>query len=144
MEKQRLFKIMANAKTSILKDLSAIISKKYDIVIIKEPLKTLTMIKLREPVKSSLFYIGEVIVSEAMVEVNGTKGMAVTMGDDFDKVLCMAIIDAGFNEKLNEMEIITKELLELEDAQNEKVQKENAMHLKTMVNFNSMDREVNA
>ena len=144
MEKQRLFKIMANTKTSILKDLSAIISKKYDIVIIKEPLKTLTMIKLREPVKSSLFYIGEVIVSEAMVEVNGTKGMAVTMGDDFDKVLCMAIIDAGFNENLNEMEIVTKELLELEDAQNEKVQKENAMHLKTMVNFSSMDSEVNA
>lgn len=138
IEKKRLFKIMANSKTEQLKQLSDIITNKYEFVIIKEPSKTLTMIKMREPVKSSLYYIGEVIASEAIVKSNNIKGVAVSIGDDFDKVLYMAIIDCGFNNNFIEMTNIQLKLLDLEKIQQEKLLKENAMYLKTMVNFNSM------
>jgi alpha-D-ribose 1-methylphosphonate 5-triphosphate synthase subunit PhnG len=93
---------------------------------------------MREPVRQSLFYIGEVVVCEATVEIDGMKGIAVTMGDDTEKVLDMAIIDAAINKGVfNGMDI----LLTLEKEQNDKVMRENAMHLKTMVNFKSMDQE---
>jgi alpha-D-ribose 1-methylphosphonate 5-triphosphate synthase subunit PhnG len=86
-----------------------------------------------------LFYIGEVIVSEAAVEIDGVKGIAVTMGDDIEKTLDMAIIDAAINKDVfTSMDV----LLYWEKEQNDRVMRENALHLKTMVNFESMDQEV--
>ena len=96
------------------------------------------MIKVREPVKQSLFYIGEVIVCEAVVEIDGVKGVAVTMGDDAKKALDMAIIDAAVNKGIFDG---MDTLLELEIQQNNKAMRENAMHLRTMVNFESLDQE---
>ncbi|HWQ78659.1 MAG TPA: phosphonate C-P lyase system protein PhnG [Anaerovoracaceae bacterium] len=138
MEKKRLFKIMAKADGEIIAKLSEKIKERHEIVVIKMPGKTLTMIQMREPVKNSLFYIGEVMVCEAMVELDGTKGMAVTMGDDFDKTLDMAVIDAACNKGVFYDEAA---LLELERAQVEQEERENALHLRTMVNFTSMDQE---
>ena len=56
----------------------------------------------------------------------------------YEKTLSMAIIDAACNAKLFEKEAL---LLELEQEQISKEEKENAMFMKTMVNFNSMDSE---
>ena len=138
MEKKRLTKILAKADRSDIAALSAEIQKAYSPVVIKEPGKTLAMIKMREPVKQSLFYIGEVIVCEATVEIDGVKGVAVVMGDDAEKTLDMAIIDAAINKGVfGDMD----KLIELEKEQNDLVMRENAMHLKTMVNFESMDQE---
>lgn len=130
---------MAKADSGIIATLAGAIQKDHEILIIKEPNKTLTMIKMREPVKSSLFYLGEVIVTEAIVELDGQKGMAVAMGDDFEKTLNMAIIDAAVSKGVFTGEAT---LAELEREQTEKEQKENALHLKTMVNFSSMDSGV--
>ena len=138
MDKKRLTKILARADRRDVASLSAEVRKTHRPVIVKEPTKTLTMIKMSEPVKQSLFYIGEVIVCEATVELDGVKGIAVTMGDDAEKTLDMAIIDAAVNKG-----VFTgmNTLLKLEKEQNERIMRENAMHLKTMVNFESMDQE---
>ena len=138
MDKKRLSRILARADKKIIADLSAEIKKIYSPVVIKEPGKTLAMIKMREPVKKSLFYIGEAIVCEAAVEIGGVKGVAVAMGDDTEKILDMAIIDAAVNKGV--FTGIDK-LAELEKEQEDKIMRENAMHLKTMVNFQSMDTE---
>lgn len=135
MEKKRLFKIMAKADRDIIINMAEEVKKTQEVVIVKSPEKVLAMIKMREPVKESLFYMGEVIVTEAAVTIEGVNGMAVTMGDDFDKALAMAIIDAAFN-----CNAITDEtpFIELEKQQIMREEKENAMFMKTMVNFNSM------
>ena len=138
MDKKRLTKILARADRHDIASLSAEVRKTHRPVIVKEPTKTLTMIKMREPVKQSLFYIGEVIVCEAMVELDGVKGIAVTMGDDVEKTLDMAVIDAAVNKGVFTG---TNTLLELEKEQDERIMRENAMHLKTMVNFESMDHK---
>ena len=139
MDKKRLFRILTKANTEDISAMAEKIKKQYSIVIVKEPNKTLAMIKMREPVKESLFYIGEVLVSEAIVELDNVKGIAVTMGDDLEKTLDMAIIDAAYNKGVFEDE---SKLLNIEMTQIELEQKENAMHLKTMVSFSSMDQEV--
>lgn len=136
MDKKRLFRIMSRADGKIISVLSEKVKKEHKIVIIKEPEKSLAMIKMREPVKESLFYIGEVMVCNAAVELDGVSGMAVTMGDDFEKTLNMAVIDAACNKGVFRDEDV---LINLEKKQKEKEEKENAMHLKTMVSFNSMD-----
>lgn len=138
MEKRRLFKIMSKADRNEMINLAEEIKKVYDVVVVKEPEKALAMIKMREPVKESIFYLGEVIVTEATVSVNGVNGTAVTMGDDYEKTISMAIVDAAYNGSLFEKEQL---LLEWEKEQVCKEEKENAMFMKTMVNFNSMDSE---
>ena len=95
---------------------------------------------MREPVKNSLFYIGETIVCEAVVSLDDVVGTAVTIGDDFDKVLNMAVIDAACNKGVfTEYDI----LIEWEKDQVLKKERENAMFQKTKVDFHAMDSEVN-
>jgi len=139
VNKKRLTKILAKASSCAVRALSADIKKEYQPIMVKEPSKALAMIKMREPVQQSNFYIGEVIICEAAVEIQGVLGSAVSMTDDRDKVLDMAIIDAAVN-----LGVFTgmDALRELEQAQNSKEMQENALHLKTMVNFESMDGEV--
>lgn len=93
MEKKELFRIMAAADGSMLRELAQPLAEKYGVSVVKAPAKTLAMIKLREPVKNSLFYLGEALVCDTVVELGGTKGTAVVLGDDFDKVSSMAVID---------------------------------------------------
>ena len=50
----------------------------------------------------------------------------------------MAIIDAAINKGIFDG---MDTLLELERQQNDRMMRENAMHLKTMINFESMDQE---
>jgi len=138
MEKKRLTRILAKADRHIVTAMADDIRKIYAPVIVKEPAKTLTMIKVREPVKQSLFYIGEVIVCEAAVEIDGVGGTAVLMGDNTEKTLHIAIIDAAINKGVF---CGMDTLLELENEQNEEEARENAMFLKTTVNFQSMDQE---
>jgi len=138
MEKKQLSGILAKADRQAVISMSENILKTYRPVIVKEPGKTLTMIKMREPVKNSLFYIGEVIVCEAAVEIDGVKGFAVLMGDDTEKTMSMAIIDAAVNKGVFTE---TTKLLALEKEQADREMRENAMHLKTMVNFESIDQE---
>ena len=87
MEKKELFRIMAAADGSMLRELAQPLAEKYGVSVVKAPAKTLAMIKLREPVKNSLFYLGEALVCDTVVELGGTKGTAVVLGDDFDKVI---------------------------------------------------------
>ena len=139
MEKRRVSKILARASKEQVRKLADEIKAEYSPVIIKAPEKSLTMIRMREPVQESLFYLGEVIVSEAIVDLDGAKGVAVLMGDDFDKVLDMAVIDAACNKGVFQRYDI---LEQLEKEQAVRLEKENAMFMQTMVSFNSMDSEV--
>lgn len=138
MEKKRIFRIMSKAERSVIIELAEEIKKEHEVVIVKAPEKVLAMVKMREPVKEMKFYIGEVIVTETTVSVSDVTGHAVAMGDDFEKTLSMAIIDSACNGGFFKKEEL---LLKLEKEQKIQEEKENAMFMKTMVNFNSMDAE---
>ena len=138
MEKKRFFRILGKASRQQVSALAAPYKEKQRITVIKEPAKSLAMIRMWEPVKESLFYLGEVIVCEASVLLGQTKGTAVTMGDDFEKVMDMAVLDAAVNAGIFQGE---DALLILEAAQTAETEKENALYLNTMVSFTAMDAE---
>ena len=139
MTKKQMFRILARAEAKDVAQMADRIRRSWQVTIIQEPQKGLAMIKMREPVKESLFYLGEVIISEAAVELEGARGAAVVMGDDFEKTLNMAVIDAACNKGVFEE---YDRLLQLEEAQTRQLEKENAMFMKTKVSFNSMTPEV--
>ncbi len=138
MEKKRLFRILSRAERSDVIRLGRELQQQYSVTIVKKPEKSLTMIRMREPVKKSLFYLGEAIITEAVVTLEDTVGTAVTMGDDFEKTLYMAVIDAAENRGVFARNDL---LLEWEQAQQRRIAQENAMFQKTKVDFHSMDSE---
>lgn len=125
MEKKELFRIMAAVDGSMLRELAQPLAEKYGVSVVKAPAKTLAMIKLREPVKNSLFYLGEALVCDTVVELGGTKGTAVVLGDDFDKVSSMAVIDAAFNKKVVETAELTTVLERLAARRQKELELEN-------------------
>ena len=66
MEKRRISRILARADGAAVKRLADEIKAVQSPVIVKAPEKSLAMIRMREPVQESLFYLGEVIVCEAI------------------------------------------------------------------------------
>lgn len=59
------------------------------------------------------------------MELGGTKGTAVVLGDDFDKVSAMAVIDAAFNKKVAETAELTTVLERLAARRQKELELEN-------------------
>jgi len=138
MNKSEMSRVLAKSSRKEVIELSESIQRNHDVIVVREPAKTLVMIKMHEPVANSKFYLGEVLACESMVKINDKTGMAVTAGDDFDKVLAMAIIDAAYNANVSEIYWLTDKLNEMNKAIDIKEKKELAIHLKTKVNFRNM------
>ena len=49
----------------------------YDIKTIEETNNSLVMVKVRESAKRSLFYLGEVLITECKVMINGSLGIGI-------------------------------------------------------------------
>lgn len=98
------------------------------------------MVKARETVKRSLFYLGEVLATECMVLVDGVKGAAVLAGDDFDKVTAAAVIDGFLNlpDKKAEKQQVLGQIQELGRQQAAARAELNRALRKSKVNFNVM------
>ncbi len=138
-DKRRLFRILARADEAAVRAMAERLQGAHEVVAVKPPEKTLAMVRLREPVQAKLFYLGEVIVWEAAVTLDGAAGMAVTMDGTADKALAMAVIDAAVNRGVFEDEA---KLHSLEATQRQQDGRENAMHRQTAVHFTSMDAEM--
>ncbi len=57
MDKKKLFQILSLAELEPVMEISKLITDRYPVISIRPAQKTLTMIKVREPVGASLFYI---------------------------------------------------------------------------------------
>ena len=51
--------------------------------------------QVREPILKQRFLLGDVLACRAEVELNGTRGWALRLGEDRAAVLAMAIVDAA-------------------------------------------------
>ncbi len=126
------------AREEVIK-LSEEVSNKYNIEIISQPTEALTMIKVREKAKNSLFYIGEVLVTETKVRINDQIGVGIVRGHNEELSKAMAIADAYY--KLNDededkwTEIFLK--CEEEGIKNESLYKTYLAN--TKVDFNTMN-----
>lgn len=138
-DKRRLFRILTRADEADVRAMAERLLSNHEAVVVKPPEKTLAMVRLRETVQAKLFYLGEVIVWEAAVTLDGTPGIAVTMDGTADKAIAMAVIDAAVNRGVFADEAL---LLALEAAQLLRDGREIAMHRQTAVHFTSMDAEM--
>jgi alpha-D-ribose 1-methylphosphonate 5-triphosphate synthase subunit PhnG len=62
--------------------------------IIRQPAVCMTMVRAEDSVESQPFYLGEVLVTDCEVQVDGQAGYGLCMGDEPVRSYCMAVIDA--------------------------------------------------
>lgn len=139
MNRRKRTEILMNGSRNLAKVLASEIEQNYDIQILVEPQHALTMIKMRETAKNSLFYLGEVLVTETKVQINNQLGIGIVVGNEEELSYELAVIDAAYQGDLKET--VNWKLL-LEEEENcilENKDKSEQAILKTKVNFEMMD-----
>ena len=111
----------------------------YDVKTIEETNNSLVMVKVRESAKRSLFYLGEVLITECKVMINGSLGIGMVKGHEPALAYNLAIIDAAYNANLPETKEWKNVLLLAEVHINEECEALKNKVLKTKVNFSTMD-----
>ena len=139
MNRKRRCKVLIDGNSKIAEQLATVIKSNYKINVLDVPNNGLVMMKMRENAKQSLFYIGEVAVIEARVEVQGSIGLGVLIGSDSKLAYNLAVIDAAYNANLPEILSWRDILLAEEGLIEKKIKSKTASILKTKVNFETMD-----
>ncbi|WP_312098995.1 phosphonate C-P lyase system protein PhnG [Niallia sp.] len=139
MKRRRRTEILINGSQNLAEKLAKHIHDLYEVRVIQAAENGLVMMKVRETSKKTLFYPGEVLVTECKVQVNESIGIGIVTGDQPELAHYLAVIDAAFQAGLPETNTWV-ELLEQEE-QNLLIKRaaENQSILKTKVNFETMD-----
>jgi alpha-D-ribose 1-methylphosphonate 5-triphosphate synthase subunit PhnG len=141
MRRKRRTEILINGSKKLAAAMAKEILDTYEATAIEDPNDGLVMVKVRESAKKSLFYLGEVFVTECKVLINGSLGIGIVAGHEKELAYHLAVIDAAYKAGLKETEGWGKLLLE----EDRKIKKEKSARmnqvLKTKVSFETMDTE---
>ncbi len=139
METCNYSKVLCQSSGQWVVDLIRPVMDKYPVRVLRKPAKTLVMIKMRETVAKAQFYLGEMLACEAMVELEGKKGFALMMGDDTQKVMATAVVDALRKSDLPEKEPVLQALEQRQQELEREQQREIARHARSKVQFETLD-----
>ncbi|MBU3112535.1 phosphonate C-P lyase system protein PhnG [Clostridium lacusfryxellense] len=138
MNRKRRTEILIKGSTEIAKKISSEIEENYIVKIVEEPNYGLVMVKIREGAKKTLFYIGEVFVTEAKVLIEGKLGIGIISGNNTELAYCLGVIDAAYNASLKETKAWEEILICEEINIKREIKKREAKTLLTKVNFENM------
>jgi alpha-D-ribose 1-methylphosphonate 5-triphosphate synthase subunit PhnG len=139
MKRKQRTEILINGSQKIAEEMAREIEQNYPVFVVKEPENGLVMMKIRETAHKSLFYLGEVMITECKVQIEETIGIGIVKGHQPKLAHNLAIIDAAFEANLPQttrwVEVLKYEEKKIQDAQKAR----NQDVLKTKVNFETMD-----
>jgi alpha-D-ribose 1-methylphosphonate 5-triphosphate synthase subunit PhnG len=141
INRSRRTRILIEGSGELRSKLSGIVASRREIASVEDPRGALVMVKARETAKNSLFYMGELLVTEAKVRVEGRIGIGIIAGDRPEAALELAIVDAAIAAGLDETAGWEALLLEEEAKLLRREAGEAARIARTRVAFESMDRE---
>ena len=139
MKRRRRTEILIQENGHLAQELAETIINAYECKEILAPQYGLTMIKMRESAKNSLFYIGEVLITEAKVEINNCIGIGIVVGMEDELAKHLAIIDAAYKAELPETITWRDQLIQVEKQITKEHAKKQAELFKTKVSFETME-----
>lgn len=137
MTREERFEIIAISRKEILVLLAEKVRNYWGVKVIKQN-TALVMMRAKDSVENEVFNLGEVLVSEAWVEINGELGYSQILGDDTEKALAGAILDAACEIKHSLREKIIKILKQEKNYYEKEKAKEYAKIESTKVEFETM------
>lgn len=132
-------RILVHCSAAFLRQWAQYFEQQVQFHVIEEPKNALTMIRMRESAQHSLFYLGEVLVSETRVQCRDVIGIGLIQGNELEKSYDLAVIDAACNAALPGVEQLEKALAQEKKQQDTAHARHVAGILKTRVNFETMD-----
>lgn len=139
MTRKQRTRILVHAAEELRHDLAQQIRSRYAVKTVEAPRQGLVMVKMRESARSSLFYLGEVLVTQAKVQAGGAMGLGIVRGEHAETAFDLAVIDAAYNAALPET-LGWHALLEQEEQRLARLQaEEDGRILETKVSFETMD-----
>ncbi|MFD2924013.1 phosphonate C-P lyase system protein PhnG [Halobacillus naozhouensis] len=139
MKRRRRTEILIQEKSCLAQNFAEAIIQSYPCQEVVAPQYGLTMIKMRESAKNSLFYLGEVLVTEAKVEINQCIGIGAVAGMKDELAKYLAIIDAAYKAQLPETKEWHQELVNAEQRILQEKAQVQAELFETKVDFETMD-----
>ncbi|MFM1652174.1 phosphonate C-P lyase system protein PhnG [Brevibacillus sp. B_LB10_24] len=141
MKRKQRTEILINGSAELAAALAQEIENRYQVTTIEEPNHGLVMVKVRETAQKSLFYLGEVFVTECKVQIEGCMGIGILKGDEPERAYDLAVIDAAYEAVLKE----TAAWSALLQAEADRIANERkafaAKIRRTKVDFETMDTE---
>ena len=139
MDRKQRTTILIKGSRNLSLQLAAEVLNNHPVRVIEKPQHGLVMIKMREGAKKSLFYLGELLITECKVQIDAAIGIGIVKGDERELAFHLAVIDAAYNSLLPET-VGWQEILLLEEASIARAGEQRASQiLKTQVNFETMD-----
>lgn len=134
-----LKEIFAEGSATVWLRLAEKIEKKHDVQILQAPETCTVMLQVMDSVGLTPFYLGEVLITEAAVILEGVTGYGFAMEDDPERAVYTAIIDAALRAGVAEEPYIR----EIIAAEEERIMKhqytEASLVAATKVNFAIME-----
>jgi alpha-D-ribose 1-methylphosphonate 5-triphosphate synthase subunit PhnG len=139
MDKRALSRVCAFADSAKLDALAEKAASGKDVLLLKKPEKTMILLKIREPVKHSQFYLGEALATHCVVEIDGVRGASVQLGDDLGKSVSAAVLDAAHTGNFTCFGAVEAELLELDASRVAEAAQNASIVRSTQVRFHILE-----
>lgn len=105
MEREKLGYLLQNTDKEKLMALVGDIVESSSVSILANPAQQTLMVPVLDPVTKKKFYSGEVLITQAIVDIDGHKGWGMVMDKKADLALAVAICDAAFSAGIKQNEI---------------------------------------
>jgi alpha-D-ribose 1-methylphosphonate 5-triphosphate synthase subunit PhnG len=144
MTRRARTEIIAKAELSTVSRMADQVRAAHEVRVIQAPQRAMVMVKFRETGRNGLFYLGELLVTEAKASIGSALGLGIVQDDDEEaaekRAADAAVIDAAYAAALPETaswsEILDREAARLrgeEDAELGRI-------ARSRVRFETMDK----
>jgi alpha-D-ribose 1-methylphosphonate 5-triphosphate synthase subunit PhnG len=134
-----LREILAEGSLLVWMQLAEEIAKSHDIQILQSPETCTLMMQAIDSVGLTPFYLGEVLLTETSVSLDGIIGFGFALEDEPERAICGAIIDAALRSPVAEVEYIRRVIAKEEQLIRERLRVEGELVASTKVNFAIME-----
>ncbi len=141
MTRYQRTQVLIDTDAELAHSLAKEVQDSCSVVVVQEPEDSLVMVQVREGAKGSRFYLGEVLVTEAKVQLAGVLGLGLVRGHEPQRALDLAIIDAAYAAEIAVVKQWEGRLLEAEQKRLEDRRQRAQEILQTRVSFESMQEE---
>lgn len=131
--------VLIQGDFSLWQEIARGITGRHEVKVVQNPDTCLVMMQALDSVGGTPFCLGEVLLSEAAVTVNGTIGYGLAIEDEPARVLCFAVINAALAAQVPEKQDILNAIAAEKERLLQMLRQEDSLVAGTKVRFDIME-----
>jgi len=139
MNRNERCRILINGSSNLLQKICTDIEHNYISHILDKPNEAMVMVRMRDTAGKTPFYMGEVLVTESRVQVEGAIGLGLIKGHHPKQAYRLAMVDGAFNAQVDRCSQWESWMEKEKEVLQKKMKKEASRILRTKVDFSTME-----